>query len=383
MGGLVGTVAPILAFLFWAFYYFFIKRAVAASGLFDVSDIKTKTVMLVFSACLGYLSCSFFSVGAVFALHIIVFAGVVALVDLIVKAIGRSDYKHGKAGYGVWKRIVCSGIVPILVSAVLVFYGVFNMHNVVRTDYTVYTQKSIRQDGYTVALIADVHYGVSVDKDELISICTEISKAKPDIVALCGDIVDEYTTLAGMKEVFAALGGIESEFGTYYVYGNHDRQEYTDERTFSEEQLKATIEQNGITILSDEACEINDELVIVGREDKSYKENGGRKSIAKLLDGVDKSKFVLTLDHQPKQYAENGKAGTDLLLSGHTHGGQIWPMNYIFEMFGLNDSLYGYTRINKRAQAVVTSGLAGWGFPIKTAGAAEYAIVKILPDSAK
>ncbi|MCX4314913.1 MAG: metallophosphoesterase family protein, partial [Clostridia bacterium] len=77
-----------------------------------------------------------------------------------------------------------------------------------------------------IALIADVHYGISVDKAELDRICAEISAASPSIVVLCGDIVDENTSKQGMAEVFDSLGGIKTEFGVYYVFGNHDRQLY-------------------------------------------------------------------------------------------------------------------------------------------------------------
>lgn len=374
------------------FYYRFFRRACVTAGSINVSAPNVKGALLVGGALGGLMCCSVWDMGTLFSIHIAVTAGLVALVDLVVRAIKKERAEtavdrlpidrrpRAERGPGVWRTICGSGIIPLAATCALMLFGYINMNNVVYTGCTVYTDKSIRAEGYSVALIADVHFGVSVDKDGLLRICDEVSAKKPDIVVLCGDIVDENTTKQGMRDVFSALGGIESEFGVFYVYGNHDRQLYTDDKSYTQNELADAITANGIRILRDEAYSVNDEFVIIGREDRSYAAVGGeRASIEKLISGVDKNKFILTLDHQPTEYEENGKAGTDLLLSGHTHGGQIFPLDLVFELFNMNDALYGYTRIDGDTQAFVTSGLAGWGYPVKTVGKAEYAVIDILP----
>ena len=117
----------------------------------------------------------------------------------------------------------------------------------------------------------------------------------------------------------------------------------------------------------------------MGREDLSYRRgsDGGRAEIAELVGDIDNDNFIVTLDHQPHGYDENAEAGVDLILSGHTHGGQIFPANLLFDLFKLNDLNYGYKRIDNNCQAIVTSGLAGWGFPVKTAAPAEYVIIEV------
>jgi predicted MPP superfamily phosphohydrolase len=182
-----------------------------------------------------------------------------------------------------------------------------------------------------------------------------------------------------MMDAFRILGGIKSKYGVFYVYGNHDIQNYSDNKTFTEAEHKQILEASGIRILRDEVYEINDEFVIAGRLDVSFERytKEPRVSIDKLLENVDKSKFILTLDHQPNDYDKNKAAGTDLILSGHTHAGQIWPANFFLELFKFNDGVYGMERDEDGFNAIITSGIAGWGYTIKTSSPAEYVIVDI------
>ena len=102
----------------------------------------------------------------------------------------------------------------------------------------------------------------------------EINALNPDVIVLGGDIVEEGTSKASMQEVFRVLGGLKSTYGTYYVYGNHDRQLYADvtshSRKYTEQELVQAIETNSITILCDDWVPVGDELILAGREDASY-----------------------------------------------------------------------------------------------------------------
>ena len=355
------------------YLYVFIKR-ICETFAPATHKKGVKIGIIIAAICLMVLGTVVFDIGLMVILHVMVAAWCMQLVNFIIKKLARDRYKDS---FHLWKKIYGSVIIPIVVTTVLMVYGYINMHNVVETDYTVYTHKEIREEGYRIALVADVHFGVSLDLDELKEKCQEINDKDVDIVILCGDIVDENTSKEDMKAVFKALSAIESTYGTFYVYGNHDRQLYRTDREYTEEELANTIKENGITILQDETYAINDEFVIAGREDNSYKVVKERMALDELLENVDKTSFILTLDHQPKEYEENGQAGTDLLLSGHTHGGQIWPAQFLFEIAKFDDAVYGLTQIDDDTQAIVTSGFAGWGYPIKTAAPAEYVIIDI------
>jgi len=350
------------------YIYKLIKRA-AAELKIDTERKRNRYILRAFSIILGIASVNMFSFSAVVILHFLLIAAVTELLNLVIK-------KELK----IWKKVYAFSLIPFICTTVIMVFGYINLHNIQMTEYTVYTEKDIRPEGYRIALIADVHYGVSVTGDEFLKKCEEINSQNVDMVILCGDIVDDSTTKKEMQEVFSALSTIESEFGTYYVYGNHDRQHYSRERRYSEKELINEIEKNDITILCDDVAELNDEFAIVGREDYSAEQISGkekRKTVKKLLAEVDGNSFILTLDHQPKEYKENAKYGTDLLLSGHTHGGQIWPVNVIDNIFKINDANYGLVEIDKDFSAIVTSGLAGWNYPIKTSAPSEYVIINV------
>ena len=141
-------------------------------------------------------------------------------------------------------------------------------------------------------------------------------------------------------------------------------------------QLAETIRQNRIEILEDHAVLFNDDLVFVGRVDKMERSAGGGKSIEQILTGVDKSKVILVADHQPNDYEALRKAGCDLVVSGHTHGGQIFPFGLFSELIRANDMTYGYQKFGN-LHAIVTSGLAGWGFDMRTEHHSEYVIIHL------
>lgn len=360
-----------------AFYFYKFLRRILVTFDININQKKVKIGLTIATICIGLLCIDISGIAALTILHIMMLGFICQLLNFIIKKIFKVKYENG---FNLWKKIYGSGIIPVFIAIVLIIYGYFNLRNVIETDYTIYTGKNIRSEGYRIVLIADVHYGVSLNDEEFTAKCKEISEADADIILLCGDIIDDSTTKAGMEHVFKTLGLIENKLGIYYVYGNHDRPFYSLKYPFSEQNLVKVMEENGITILKDEIFKVTDDLTLVGREDKSRNRNGeGRLTIDTLLSNVNGDSFILTMDHQPNEYAENGRAGTDLLVSGHTHGGQIWPVNLIDKLFKINDAVYGHTQIDEDTEAIVTSGFAGWGYPIKTASPAEYVIIDIKP----
>lgn len=271
-----------------------------------------------------------------------------------------------------------SGLVPVAAVAVMLCYGWWNMHHIVRTSYTVYTDKAIRKEGYRIAFLSDLHYGTTMDAEDLQSICLQIRLERPDILVLGGDLVDEHTSRAEMKEVFETLSQVTTRYGIYYIYGNHDRNAYAKHPNYTAEELTAEVEAAGITILREHAVEIEKELLLVGRDDRTNPDAAGRTSGAALVNGVNQKEYRILLEHQPRDLKENAALGFDLQLSGHTHGGQIAQVGWLYRLTGFGEWNYGRTSIDGLT-VIVTSGMGGLNYPIRTGKHSEYVLVDILP----
>ncbi len=299
--------------------------------------------------------------------HLVAFALIIEIINLIV-VYGLK--KHNL----VWKKLVQRGLFPVILLVATLIYGYINMTTIRNTEYTVVTEKNIRSQGYDIVLLSDIHFGTTMDIEKFKSICDEISNENADIVVLCGDITDENTTRQEMQDLFQVAGTIKSEFGVFYVYGNHDRQPYRTDKKYTVEELDSAMMNAGIHVLSDETIRLNDEFVIIGREDEGGSLTKDRASISRLTEGVDMNNFILVLDHKPKDVEACGDIGCDLQLSGHTHGGQVWPKGWINSL--TRDYYYGYEKY-KDYSVIISSGAGGWGYPFRTGSRSEIVRVHI------
>ncbi len=364
----------ILAGIALAFYAFFLLGRLghyyADRFPWQFARKYTLGLKLLLAIAAGIVCLDIWSAAAMVALHLAAFFILTDVMNLLMRRLSRKSSPK-------WQHLYGSGVLPMVLLACVMFYGSINMNQVVQTDYTITTQKAIRAEGYRVAFLSDIHYGTVQDKAVLRSCIKKINAQKPDIVVLGGDIVEEGTSLQDMQEVFYHLGCLDAPMGIYFVYGNHDRQADSNSRTYTDEELIAAIEDNGIVILEDKTQLVGGELLLIGRADAAWDTNAARKEIGEVLLPEQEGLFLLTLDHQPLEAAENAAAGVDLKLSGHTHAGQLFPVGYLTDWIGgMNYGLYQ----TGNCQSIVSSGFAGWGYGIRTQGHCEYVIVDILPS---
>lgn len=286
-----------------------------------------------------------------------------AVADIAVRLFRRK--KDGKAnGYpAAWIAIV---------ACILYFVaGWFCAHHVSRKDYTLETEKSLGQDTFRVAMIADSHIGSTFDGEGFAEYLKEIEEAKPDVLVVVGDFVDDSTTREDMLRAAKAFSEFRAPYGVYYVYGNHDKG-YYNSRGFTAEELARALTDNSVTILEDESVMLGS-ICLIGRKDRSDR---GRADIAKLLAGINPEVYTIVLDHQPNDYEAEAEAGPDLVLSGHTHGGQMIPIGLIGRLSGADDRSYGTER-RKNTTFLVTSGISCWALDFKTGTKSEYVIIDL------
>lgn len=196
-----------------------------------------------------------------------------------------------------------------------------------------------------------------------------LKEHEPDLVLLLGDIVDGDLGPVLRDDLLKYFTCPKCTDGLYAITGNH-------EFIGGAKRTIPYIESKGIRILKDEVVTIEGGIQLIGRLDRDSKMfyRTERKTLAELVTGIDASKPVILLDHQPFNLGESEKHGIDLQLSGHTHNGQMWPLNYLTaSMFELS---YGYKK-KGNTQFIVSSGFGIWGPRIRSASRSEVLIINI------
>lgn len=249
--------------------------------------------------------------------------------------------------------------------------GWYAAHNVVITHYDLTTEKNIGEP-LRIALIADAHLGITLDGDEFAEQMKRLDDLNVDAVMIAGDFVDDDSNRADMEKACAALGNIKTKYGVFFAYGNHDMGYFDDSRDFSVEDFAHELDKNGVTILIEDKIIMNDKICIIGRDD-AYHE---RMQIAEFMKNTPDSAYSIVLDHQPSDYDAEAESGVDLVLSGHTHGGHIFPTGYVGTLTGINDRIYGHEK-RGNSDFIVTSGISGWAIPFKTGAKSEIVIIDI------
>ena len=265
------------------------------------------------------------------------------------------------------------GIAALLIAAAYLGAGWYFAHHIQQTNYALTTAKELGRDSLRVVEIADSHIGITLDGRSFAELTERVNAAEPDLVVIVGDFVDDDTGQEDMLAACRALGGLDAPLGVYFAFGNHD-QGYYSYRNFTVQELSAALTENGVTILADESVLIDGGFYLIGRRDRSMR---GRMEAGALAAGLDPSKYAIMLDHQPNDYAGEAASGADLVLSGHTHGGHIFPAGLIGLAMGANDRVYGLER-RENTDFIVTSGVSGWAIPFKTGAISEFAVIDIV-----
>jgi len=366
---IIWVIIAVVAVLLGIYVYFFLRRVFRFYSRGKVNK-ALQALQIALAAAAGFFAVNIWNGISIILLHLIFAAMLADLAAIVLRRIFRN--KKEKKYYTIAHKLYHCGLLPAAAAFFILLYGFLNMGKIVRTEYNIETEKEL--SGYKVVLITDTHYATVQDTGLLKDSIKKINAENPDIVILGGDIVEEGTTCERMQEVFEVFRGIKSRYGVFYVYGNHDRQPYTKKRTYTDEELVQAITDNGIVILEDNFAEINEELILIGRGDASWRNDSGRAPIDEIMTAVDTNKYIIVADHQPVEAEKNDAAGVDLELSGHTHAGQIWPTEYFFDVM----EMLRYGRYQEgNCTVIVSSGFAGWKYPIRTQEHCEYVVVNI------
>ena len=264
---------------------------------------------------------------------------------------------------------VVGAVCAVIITTVSI-YGMINAGNIQTTKYDISIDKKAgKLDSLNVVLIADLHLGYNIGCRHMEKMVDKINAQNPDLVVVAGDIFDnEYEALENPDRLAAILRGIQSKYGVYACYGNHDIQEkilagFTfggKEKKESSVKMDEFLEKSGITLLRDEYVLIDDSFYLYGRPDYERPGRGidERKSPQEITEDLDLSLPVLVIDHEPRELQELADAGVDADLCGHTHDGQLFPGNLTIKLMWENAC--GYLK-NGNMHSIVTSGVGLFG----------------------
>lgn len=260
--------------------------------------------------------------------------------------------------------------ITLIISSLLIVGGFINAVIPVIKEYNITINKPAAEvNSLRVAAVSDIHLGSIIRKRSIKKLSNMLKEVKPDIILLLGDIVDGEIgpVLRGdMLKYFTSPGCTN---GLFAITGNH-------EFIGGARRTIPYIESKGIKILKDEMVTLRGGIQIIGRIDRdSFRFYGKeRSSLDDLMKMADTSKPVILLDHQPFNLDEAVNCGVDLQLSGHTHNGQMWPLNYITSM--IYELSHGYLK-KGNSQFIVSSGYGLWGPRVRSGSRSEVLLINI------
>jgi predicted MPP superfamily phosphohydrolase len=226
-------------------------------------------------------------------------------------------------------------------------------------------------DGLRIVTFSDGHLSATYGGRRFERLVEIVNEQRPDVVAIVGDLVDD--TVEELREDVAPLADLVSEQGVYFVTGNH---EY-----FTETQAWLRhLPTLGVEVLRNERVPIvrgGASFDLAGIDDRTAAASGLAGHGADLdaaLDGRDDATPVVLLAHQPYMVDQAARAGVDLQLSGHTHGGQLWPFDYAFRLD--QPAVEGLSR-HGDTQLYVSAGAGFWGPPMRIGARPEVTVVEL------
>ena len=255
------------------------------------------------------------------------------------------------------------------VAAIILITGYLNAKIPIVRKQSVQLNKPVPGGIQNVVLVSDIHLGMMISNGKLNKLVELVNQQNADLVLLAGDVFDEDLGPVIQNNMGDLLKNLRAKQGVYAILGNH-------EFFGNADAAQKYLENHNITVLRDSSVTLQNGITIVGREDITGQRMNGkpRKSIEKLLAGIDTEKPVFMLDHQPYKLVDVATYNIDLQVSGHTHNGQMWPFNYITgAMFEISR---GYGKIND-THFYVSSGFGTWGPPIRTNSRSEIIVLEI------
>jgi len=261
--------------------------------------------------------------------------------------------------------------VILSVSLIIIFSGHLNaIRPVVKTLHLQVDKTADSRTGLRAVMLSDIHLGMYNRSNRLEALVRKINELNPEIVFFAGDIVDEAIGAEEEEKMVRLMKDIRAPLGLFACPGNH-------EYYGGLEKNISYLERAGVQELLDKALKIDGSFYVIGRKDRAALRFGDRRASLPAImaaDQVEPSLPLIVLDHQPIGLEEAERAGLDLLLCGHTHAGQLFPLNIINKL--IYEKNWGYLK-KGQTHIYVTSGAGTWGPAVRTGSRSEIVLLEL------
>lgn len=242
--------------------------------------------------------------------------------------------------------------------------GYINFRNPRVEHINIDLDKPVAKAPLRIVAVSDVHLGYGTGKRSLQRYVEMINAAEPDVVVIAGDLIDNSIAPVRNAHMERELSSIKAPLGVFFALGNH-------EYISGVEACVEFLEQTPVQVLRDSVVVLPNGVQIVGRDDRANRE---RKSLGELMEQCDPSHPIVLLDHQPFDLAASDAVGVDLQISGHTHHGQVFPLNILTDI--IYEQSHGYRRWS-HSHIYVSSGLSLWGPPFRIGTRSDMAVITL------
>ncbi|HVV15643.1 MAG TPA: metallophosphoesterase [Polyangia bacterium] len=262
-------------------------------------------------------------------------------------------------------RTAAAGVTSIVAAASAVALRAARLPSPVRPVSVRLDRLPAALDGFSIVQLTDIHVGPTIGRAFMEDVVARTNALEPDLVAITGDLVDgQVGALAGS---IAPLAQLRARHGVFFVTGNHEyfsgAEAWVNELT----RIGIRVLQNERVVIGNGAASFD----LAGVDDRSAVHYGGlppNEALARALGGRDSSRELVLLAHQPRSVLDAEPFGVGLQLSGHTHGGQMWPFGLIVR---LQQPFTAGLHRHGRSQVYVSRGTGYWGPPMRLAAPSE------------
>lgn len=271
-------------------------------------------------------------------------------------------------------------VVYILGICSLFYYGHEMAMEPSVVNYQVKIDKRTKVNKLRIVQLSDIHINDMTSSDRIQHMVDEVNQLDADFIVITGDTLDRRLQPFTEKGFDKQFQQFKSKYGTYIIFGNHEYLNIKEENNHEQDIINAFKHAN-MKVLKDDVVHLdNVGITFIGRDDfSSSRYDIKRASLPDLMMFSNTNKPIILLDHQPHNLDEPANLGVDLMISGHTHAGQVFPINLIEKLIYKNN--YGiYKNTKQHFTSIVSSGFGFWGPPIRLMTRSEIVVIDVTFD---